>query len=91
MAKGRSHLLIRHKPNKNGREANMGIDEEEDKSENPKGQKIASLKDEVLKLMQALSGKDDLAKRHDEDADLLNELFKRGIITSEGEFIEDDE
>ena len=91
MAKGRSHLLIRHKPNKNGREANMGIYEEEDKSENPKGQEIASLKDEVLKLTHALSGKDDLAKRHDEYADLLNELFKRVIITSEGEFIEDDE
>ena len=63
----------------------------EDKSENPKDQEIASLKDEVLKFTQALSGKNDLAKRHDEYADLLNELFKRGIITSEGEFIEDDE
>ena len=65
----------------------MGKDEEEDKSESLKDQEIASLQDEVLKLTQALSGKDDLVKRHDEYADLLNELFKRGIITSEGEFI----
>ena len=65
----------------------MGIDEEEDKSESPKDQEIASLQDKVLKLTQALSGKDDLAKRHDEYANLLNKLFKRGIITPEGEFI----
>ena len=51
--------------NKRRREANMGIDKEEDKSENPKDQDIVYLKDEVMKLMQALSCKDDLAKPHD--------------------------
>ena len=69
----------------------MSIDEEEDKFENPKDQDIAYLKDEVMKLTQALSSKDDLAKHHNESTDLLNELYKHGIITSEGEFIEDDE
>ena len=46
-----------------------------------------SLKDEVMELRNKLKDKDEESKEHDKYVDLLNELFRKGIINSNVNFL----
>ena len=47
-------------------------------------EEIDNLKDEILRLSNKLKEKDDENKESYKNADLLNQLFQKGIIDSEG-------
>ena len=47
-------------------------------------EEIDNLKDEVLRLSNKLKEKDEENKESYKNADLLNQLFQKGIIDSEG-------
>ena len=87
--KGRSHMLIRKSSEvpvrRQLREENK---DEEDKDEN-KDSQILYLKNEVAKLKEELRVNNDSIDRNDKYADLLNDLFHKGIIDEEGNFLND--
>ena len=87
--KERSHMLIRKSSEipvrRQLREENK---DEEDKDEN-KDSQILYLKNEVAKLKEELRVNNDSIDRNDKYADLLNDLFHKGIIDEEGNFLND--
>lgn len=50
---------------------------------------VSELKDEVMRLTEELEAAKMASKEQDEYAELLNNLFKKGIIDSQGNFVED--
>ena len=49
---------------------------------------IDTLKNEIKSLTQQLKDKDKVIDKSEESADLLSDLFQKGIIDSQGNFIE---
>ena len=49
---------------------------------------IDTLKNEIKSLTQQLKDKDKVIDKSEEYADLLSDLFQKGIIDSQGNFIE---
>ena len=54
-----------------------------------KENKIRFLQNEILSLWYKLEQKEEVQEKSDKYADLLNDLFHKGIIDSNGNFIEE--
>ena len=87
--KGRNNLLIWERKNKVSRRSNnINLNLEESKESNDNNE-VNKLKDEKMRLNKELDLKDSSIKNESKYADLLNDLFKSGIIDSEGKNIND--
>ena len=88
-SKGRSHLLMRTPKLKSDRKKNMHLyKDEEEKSEDEKND-VKILKDEIKKLNEQLNDKQKEIRKSEKYGDLLSDLFQKGIIDNEGNFIEE--
>ena len=83
-SKGRSHMLIRKKMASNFPEIQTEETEEGFNSNRENDSKIKLLQAEILKLRDKLEQKDAAQEKPDKYADLLNDLFHKGIIDSTG-------
>ena len=89
-SKGRSHLLIRTPKQRNIKTRNVALyREDESKSDEEEEKDARSLKDEVISLTKKLNEKEKEIEKHEKYADLLSDLFQKGIIDGEGNFIQD--
>ena len=52
---------------------------------------IIDLKDDIIKLKRELESKDRRLDNSDKYADMLNDLFQKGIINENGDFLEKEE
>ena len=87
---GRSHLLLRDNPKiERQLKDQEEIKEYKQKSDKYKS-KIGNLKLEITKLKDMLNQKEKNSAQYDKYADLLGELFNKGIIVHEGSFINKD-
>ena len=88
--KGRSHLLLRDpEDDKNPRKLKDKLSEKE-KEIVKSDELINLLKNEVKDLKNQLTSNKEESKEHDKYADLLNNLYQKGIIDAEGNFLEED-
>ena len=86
-SKERSHLLLRKlNPDHNPKKFRQMLSTERKRHEEAKDE-IVSLRDEISKLNTELYYRIKDLSRNDKYADLLNELFQKGIINSDGMFI----
>ena len=89
-SKGRSHMILRHIPN---RDQNREGDEEskERTLESPMfDSKIKSLKDEIDALKETIETKDKKIEEQEDYTDLLSRLYDKGIIDEDGNILEQD-
>ena len=87
VSKGKSHLLIRKKISANQNIRRNTEDDEEEKLGISRESEINSLKDWIVMLSQEVKRLEKDSKENGKNADLLNELYQRGIINEEGELI----
>ena len=86
-SKGRSHLLLREPDEgKNPKKLKEKFDVSNEKLSSAE-EKIVYLKNEVKSLKEQLQSKGEETKENDNYADLLNDLFQKGIIDEHGKFI----
>ena len=89
-SKGRSHLLLRNRKQNNIKKKNFSLyKEEESKSDVEEEKNVSDLKDEIYSLTKKLNDKEKEAKQNEKYADLLSDLFQKGIIDAEGNFIQE--
>ena len=62
-----------------------------DLNESIKDSQIIDLKDEIINLKRELESKERRLDNSDKYADLLNDLFHKGIIDENGDFLEKEE
>ena len=86
-SKGKSHLLIRKKISANQNIRRNTEDDEEEKLGISRESEINSLKDQIVMLSQEVKRLEKDSNENEKNADLLNELYQRGIIKEEGELI----
>ena len=80
-SKGRSHLLLRTPKEKKVKSRNIRLyKDEESKSEEEK--------EEIKTLTKKIKEKETEIKKNEKYADLLGDLFQRGIIDADGNFID---
>ena len=87
--RGRSHLLMRTSKHKNERARHVNLYKDEESKSEDEENCIDTLKDEIKKLSQELNEKQNEIRKNEKYGDLLSDLFQKGIIDSEGNFIED--
>ena len=87
--KGRSHLLLRTPKQKNERKKNISLYKDEEDKLEEESKEVESLKDEIKNLTQQLKKKEEEIKDNEKYGDLLSDLFQKGIIDEEGNFIND--
>ena len=59
--------------------------------EEEKDSQISKLQNEICKLKNELETNREIIDKNDKYADLLNDLFHKGIIDEEGNFLDDNE
>ena len=88
-SKGRSHLLLRTFKEKKVKSRNIRLyKDEESKSEEEK-EEINVLKEEIKTLTKKIKEKETEINKNEKYADLLGDLFQRGIIDADGNFIDE--
>ena len=86
--KGRSHLLIKKRSNKIRRDGEENKSSNEENKDTESEEKIQHLKDQILELSEKLERSNKNNQNQDKYADLLNDLYHKGIIDDEGKFLE---
>ena len=89
--RGRSHLLIRKSKGLNQLLDQREESKDGDLNESIKDSQIIDLKDEIINLKRELESKEKRLDHSDKYADLLNDLFHKGIIDENGDFLEKEE
>ena len=89
-SKGRSHLLLRTPKERNLKKRNIPLYRDEEEKGEESDEDINAMKDEIKSLTQQLKEKDKEINKNEKYADLLSDLFQKGIIDSQGNFIDQD-
>lgn len=87
-SKGKSHLLIRKKPEKEESKSELGLEDAMALHMEEKDDEIDYLKSEVEKLKNEIEQRVEDKEKADKYGDLLNDLFQKGIIDATGSFVE---
>ena len=83
-AKGRSHLLLRCKPTRELTSDSNEEEKESGKNLNKSERKIQILKREIEKLRDVISQNEKDSQENQKYAELLSELYDRGVIDTDG-------
>ena len=86
--KGRSHFLLRKTNSNVNRDELLDESKEEEIKESQKDTEILYLQKEILDLKDEMQRNKEVYETNDKYADLLNDLFHKGIIDSDGNFID---
>ena len=86
-SRGRSHLLIRKKELKEEEKNRRNNRNREEDKEDSDIDEVSILKREVAKLSKKLEEKEEGEETQNKYADLLNDLFHKGIIEESGKFL----
>ena len=88
-SKGRSHLLLRTPKQKSGKKKNVILYKDEDSKSEEEKDDIEALKDEISALTEKLREREAKSNENDKYEDLLADLFQKGVIDEDGNFIKD--
>ena len=86
-SKGRSHMLLSHIPNAKNKEDSKELSKNEEEKLSTYKDQISELKSEIQLLKNELEDKDKESNQQDKYAKLLNNIFHKGIIDEDGNFL----
>ena len=89
--KGRSHLLLRIPKISSSKKRNMPLYKDEEIKHEESDEDVNSLKEEIERLNTKLTQKEKESQESQKYADLLSDLYEKGIIDADGNFINENQ